>query len=91
MQNGDYYIIGIGDYDGTTITKAQTLQEVITELNSKSITPVQTTGESTTDVMSQKAVTDAINNIKVEGAGYTYDPETDSIILGLYDSNENIA
>lgn len=32
----------------------------------KTITPVQTTGESTTDVMSQKAVTDAINNINVE-------------------------
>jgi hypothetical protein len=32
----------------------------------KPITPVQTTGESTTDVMSQKAVTDAINNINVE-------------------------
>lgn len=29
MQNGDHYIIGIGEYDGTIITGAQTLQEVI--------------------------------------------------------------
>lgn len=29
MQNGDHYIIGIGDYDGTNIAEAQTLQEVV--------------------------------------------------------------
>lgn len=29
MQNGDFYVINVGGYDGTTITEAQTLQEVI--------------------------------------------------------------
>jgi hypothetical protein len=35
MQNGDHYIVGIGDYDGTNVETAKSLQEVINELSSK--------------------------------------------------------
>lgn len=33
MQNGDHYIYGIGGYDGTNYAEAQTLQEVITQVD----------------------------------------------------------
>lgn len=32
MQNGDHYIIGIGGYDGTNYSSAQTLQEVVSNI-----------------------------------------------------------
>ena len=35
MQNGDIYVIGIGGYDGTNVSEAQTLQEVIKSLLDK--------------------------------------------------------
>lgn len=31
MQNGDFYVIGIGGYDGTNIDSAKTVQEVVNE------------------------------------------------------------
>ena len=36
MQNGDNYIYGIGGYDGTNYSEAQTLQEVVNSLSSGS-------------------------------------------------------
>lgn len=33
MQNGDMYLIGVGDYDGTNFSEAQTVQQVINGIN----------------------------------------------------------
>ena len=50
--------------DGITYSDMNTIVENLQNLKNtagETVTVVQTTGQSTTDVMSQKAVTDAIN------------------------------
>lgn len=78
MQNGDHYIIGIGDYDGTNINEALTLQEVINELNNKEIPNeiyVGTTVEGEPTIFID---TDEENDIEV----YTKD-QVDSLITDV--------
>ena len=73
--------------------KSDGTYETITNYNVQPLVPVQETGDSVIDVMSQKAVTDAINNITVEAGqnieitedntinvlGYKFDSKTNSI------------
>ena len=42
MVNGDHYIYGIGSYDGTNYSSAQTLQEVISNIQNTIWTGTQT-------------------------------------------------
>ena len=70
--------------------KSDGTYETITNYNVQPLVPVQETGDSVIDVMSQKAVTDAINNITVE-AGQNIDVKDKVISAKGYLYNENDA
>ena len=70
--------------------KSDGTYETITNYNVQPLVPVQETGDSVIDVMSQKAVTDVINNIKVE-AGQNIDVKDKVISAKGYLYNENDA
>lgn len=76
-----------GGTGATTETDARTnldvysKQEVDDKISSSSINVVQTTGESETDVMSQKAVTHMYDNVQI-GAGSDISTNTTSIAIG---------
>ena len=67
--------------------KSDGTYETITNYNVQPLVPVQETGDSVIDVMSQKAVTDAINNITVE-AGQNIDVKDKVISAKGYLYNE---
>lgn len=70
--------------------KSDGTYETIINYNVQPLVPVQETGDSVIDVMSQKAVTDAINNITVE-AGQNIDVKDKVISAKGYLYNENDA
>lgn len=76
MQNGDYYVYGIGGYLGTNINEAKTLQKVINELSNNSGTggviecPVTSvngkTGDVTIDISDIEGLQTQLNTFVTE-------------------------
>lgn len=60
--------------------KSDGTYETITNYNVQPLVPVQETGDSVIDVMSQKAVTDALNNLSAKG--YEYNEDNVSFYIG---------
>lgn len=54
MVNGDHYIYGIGNYDGTNYSSAQTLQEVVNNKAESITTVTGSTGEVTQEISPNK-------------------------------------
>lgn len=71
MDNGDTFIVGIGEYNGTNPYEAKTLQQVITDLeNVESVT--YSAGDNI----------DILENNVISALGYTYDAEKNSFSIG---------
>jgi hypothetical protein len=95
MQNGDHYIYGIGGYDGTNISEALTLQEVINELNNKenpTIDHLATKEEVTNEVNILNTRIDNISseiNTYTAGTNVEITDNTINVIGYTYDSELN--
>ena len=67
MLNGDHYIYGIGNYDGTNYSDAKTLQQVINTIQGTLQTQVGTTNFSSSNYLSKETnLTDAVLQLDEE-------------------------
>ena len=67
MCNGDHYIIGIGNYDGTNYSDAKSLQQVVNTMQGTLQTQVGTTNFSSSNYLSKETnLTDAVLQLDEE-------------------------
>ena len=67
MCNGDHYIVGIGNYDGTNYSAAKTLQQVVNTMQGTLQTQVGTTNFSSSNYLSKETnLTDAVLQLDEE-------------------------
>lgn len=84
MQNGDHYIIGIGDYDGTNVETAKTLQEVINSKVDKEEGKYLSSNDYTNSDKEKVSLIESLQTIilelqeKVNSKEYSIDFESDS-------------